>query len=271
MAAHPPWPAATAPPTAPFSPRFRPLPFLGCHLAAALLLLSWLWAPTRQLWDLFDDRIFTLLNHSLRAGGLWAESWALASLRPIDLVTALVMLLVLRRDFAVDRATARRALFGFAAMLGLLPAIRVTFSAVAGAAGWTRASPSLVVDGAIRLSELFPDWEVKDSSTTSFPGDHAAVALLWALFLSLFARGARLALVWLLTLLFLLPRLVAGAHWSSDDFVGGLFVCLLALAWGFYTPFAMLASGWLERCTAPLRNRVKQWPPWRRRGTGRGR
>lgn len=77
--------------------------------------------------------------------------------------------------------------------------------------------------------------------------------------------------MWLLTLLFLLPRLVAGAHWSSDDFVGGLFVCLLTLAWGFYTPFAMLASGWLERCTAPLRNRAKQWPPWRRRGTGRGR
>lgn len=77
--------------------------------------------------------------------------------------------------------------------------------------------------------------------------------------------------MWLLTLLFLLPRLVAGAHWSSDDFVGGLFVCLLTLAWGFYTPFAMLASGWLERCTAPLRNRVKQWPPWRQRGTGRGR
>lgn len=138
MAAHPSRPAATAPPTAPFSPRFRPLPFLGCHLAAALLLLSWLWAPTRQLRDLFDDRIFTLLNHSLRAGGLWAESWALASLRPIDLVTALVMLLVLRRDLAVDRATARRALFGFAAMLGLLLAIRVTFSAVAAAAGWTR-------------------------------------------------------------------------------------------------------------------------------------
>ena len=32
--------------------RLRPL--LICHIGAVLLLASWLWQPTRQLWDRFD-------------------------------------------------------------------------------------------------------------------------------------------------------------------------------------------------------------------------
>jgi PAP2 superfamily. len=238
--------------TRPFEPAFRPRPFAVCHLLALLLLATWVWEPTRLFWDRFDDQIFFLLNGSLESEA-WKAFWAVASLRPMDVVTGLVMLLlVIRRDWAFDARSAWQAVFGFCALVLLLLIIREGFAAAVTLLGWQRPSPSLVFEDAVRLSELFPDWEVKDSSNHSFPGDHAAVALLWSLFLSLFVRGHRLLIVWTLAALFMMPRLVAGAHWSSDDFVGGLTVALLTLAWGFYTPFAARVGGWLHRRAQPL-------------------
>ncbi len=53
-------------------------------------------------------------------------------------------------------------------------------------------------------------------------------------------------------MLFMMPRLVAGAHWASDDYMGGIAVALLAMAWGFYTPLANAGSRMFLRLTAPL-------------------
>ena len=87
-------------------------------------------------------------------------------------------------------------------------------------------------------------------------GAHTLVTktlLVWALFMSLFARRAgQFLLIWTLAVLFMLPRLVAGAHWGQDDYIGGLQMALLALAWGCYTPLAAKASGWLVQVTEPL-------------------
>ena len=130
--------------------------------------------------------------------------------------------------------------------------------------GWQRPSASLVVEGAARLTELFPTWEerwdLKDSATRSFPGDHASVLLIWAMFMSFFARNWRLLLVWSMAAIFMLPRLVAGAHWGSDALVGGVFLALLGLAWSCFTPFAYKTSEWLEYVTQPLLKRLAKLP-----------
>jgi membrane-associated phospholipid phosphatase len=94
---------------------------------------------------------------------------------------------------------------------------------------------------------------LKDRSSQSFPGDHASVLLIWALFMSLFSRRlAQHLVIWALALLFMLPRLVAGAHWGQDDYIGGLLMALLALGWSCHTPLAAKASAALVRWTAPL-------------------
>ena len=52
----------------------------------------------------------------------------------------------------------------------------------------------------------------------------------------LFAKPKyRLAIVGI-TILFSLPRLIGGAHWFSDDLVGGVFLALFSVAWVCYTP-----------------------------------
>ena len=107
------------------------------------------------------------------------------------------------------------------------------------------------------MSDYFPGlekaWELKDRSSQSFPGDHASVLLIWGMFMTVFARRTgQVLVIWSLALLFMMPRLVAGAHWGQDDYIGGVLLALLALAWGYYTPFAAKVTDVLLRVTAPV-------------------
>lgn len=245
--------------------RWRPGPMLACHLIAFLLLGSWLWQPSRELWDAFDLWLFRLLNDPVHAAGLWARVWAIGSMRPVDAAVGLVMLAVMLRSGLVFQGwQIRRALFAFLTALVTLLLLRVGFADLVEAMDWQRPSASLVVEGSARLSQLFPEWEVrwdmKDRASRSFPGDHASVLLIWAAFMSFFARRWKLLLVWAIAVIGILPRLVAGAHWGSDAFVGGAFLCLLALAWSCYTPLGQRASDWLEKLTLPLTSRLARLP-----------
>ncbi|AMN46480.1 hypothetical protein ACG33_05070 [Steroidobacter denitrificans] len=252
--------------TFPITWRFTGL--LLWNAIAIALLLSWLWAPTRMLWDLFDDVLFVDLNFRLADTSGWAWFWAIMNLRPMDIVSGLAMLaFVMRADFIFPAAKVRPALLTFIALMLLAVVLRISFDlGVVRPLEMSRPSPSLSVEGAIRLSELFPDWTLptKDSSSKSFPGDHAALTLAWALLLSLYARGWRLVAVWGVSTILLLPRLIAGAHWGSDDFVGGLFIACLSIGWGCYTPYAAWMQQRLERLTTPFRERLSRLPGIRR-------
>lgn len=243
--------------------RIRPL--IACHVVALLLLTSWLWAPSRALWDQFDLQLFALLNEPVHGAGLWAKAWAIGSMRPVDMGVGVLMLAVmLKANLVFSAAQVRKALYAFLAALFVMLLFRVGFAELVKLMGWQRPSASLVVEGAARLTELFPAWEerwdMKDSATRSFPGDHASVLLIWAMFMSFFARNWRLLLVWTMAVIFMLPRLVAGAHWGSDALVGGVFLATLALAWGCFTPFAYKASEWLEYVTQPLLQSLAKLP-----------
>ncbi|CAF0829561.1 unnamed protein product [Adineta ricciae] len=92
---------------------------------------------------------------------------------------------------------------------------------------------------------------VKEIAHDSWPGEHAAVNLIWSLFLSSIINRSSSALprikrlsmhstVWLVSLLFSIARLVSGAHWFSDCFAGGLSEALVIVALGIYTPIFQL-------------------------------
>ncbi|AVO52739.1 phosphatase PAP2 family protein [Ectopseudomonas mendocina] len=244
---------------------WHPRAMLVCHIVAIVLLVSWVWQPTRDLWDAADLWLFKLLNDPVHAAGLWAKIWAIGSMRPVDAGVGVVMLAVmLKAGLVFEGPQVRRALYAFLTALVTLLLLRVGFAELVKAMGWQRPSASLVVEGSARLTELFPDWEerwdLKDSASRSFPGDHASVLLIWAFFMTFFARNWRLLLVWVIAVIGMLPRLVAGAHWGSDAFVGGMFLSLLALAWACYTPLGYHASEWLEKITLPITSRLAKLP-----------
>ncbi|MCP2055651.1 UNVERIFIED_ORG: membrane-associated phospholipid phosphatase [Pseudomonas fluorescens] len=206
----------------------------------------------------FDEWLFHLLNDPLASHSTWLHVWAVASLRPFDAVVGVILLtLLIRGDWVFQAIQVRQAFFGFLSILLLLLFIRMLFSKLTAQMGWQHSSPSMVISGAIHMSDYFPGlektWELKDRSSQSFPGDHASVLLIWGMFMTVFAqRFTQVAVIWGLALLFMMPRLVAGAHWGQDDYIGGVLLALLALGWGYYTPFAAKVSGLLMRMTAPV-------------------
>ena len=249
-----------------FEARWRVPGLIACNLLAMILLASWRWPPARLLWDWFDAGVFHLLNAPLASNAAWAHIWAVCSMRPADLGVGLIMLgFLVKRNWIFTAAQVRRALYVLLAVLLLMLLIRVgLFTELVKIMHWQRASPSLTVDGAVRLTDLFPDWSrdwhIKDAAGSSFPGDHASVLLTWAIFLSPFTRGWRRWLVWGLAMLFMLPRLVAGAHWLSDVLVGGLVLSLIAIGWGLYTPYAAKACSLMERFGTPVLQRLGRLP-----------
>lgn len=230
------------------SPQWRPRALILLLLISLLLLASWIPSGGKALWHQLDIPVFRLLNGSLGQLAGWDLLWALLSTRLADLLAAILMLLsLITPGLIFERLQVRRALLIFIALLVVTLVVRTLFTRFIDGLGLQHASPSVTLGDGFRLSGAFPGieniLEIKDRSSRSFPGDHASVLLLWAAFLSLFARGKRLLLIWLACIFLLLPRLVAGAHWLSDNLVGGGFVVMQTLAWGYCTPL----GHWLQR------------------------
>lgn len=249
---------------APLQPRWSPAALITCCVLAVLLLGSWLFAPSRELWTLADEQAFYLLNAPLAHSPAWAWVWAIGSVRITDLAVAVLMLaLIIRGDLFFSASQVRLAfLMLLVSLVGLL-LLRTGFNQVVKALDWQHAGPSLVLSEVVRMSELFPGWDeygLKDASKRSFPGDHASVLMLWGLFLASVARWPGRLAILALVVVFMLPRLVAGAHWLSDNMVGGLFIALLSYALCLATPLAFNAASWLDAKLQPLVSFFSRWP-----------
>ncbi|HEX8595195.1 MAG TPA: phosphatase PAP2 family protein [Pseudomonas sp.] len=237
-----------------------------CNLTAMTLLAVWIWPTGHALFTQFDEWLFHLLNRPLAHSAVWLDIWTVASMRPFDAVVGLILLsLLIKGDWVFKAVQTRTALFGFLSILLLLLVIRALFSKWLDHSSLQHDSPSMVLIDSVRLSEIFPtlekNWQLKDRSSQSFPGDHASVLLIWAMFMTVFSRSLiQRMVIWGLALVFMLPRLVAGAHWGQDDYIGGVMIALLALGWGYYTPFAAIASDLWLKVTAPIFRLVGKMP-----------
>lgn len=249
-----------------FQPKWNVKRLLLCNLVALALLLLWIWPAGHAAFTHFDEWLFHLLNRPLEQNKAWLWTWTIASMRPFDAVVGLILLsLLIKGDWVFKAVQARAALIGFVVTLIVLLIIRTVFSKIIDHSSLQHDSASVMIPDAIKLSEIFPTledkWQLKDRSSQSFPGDHASVLLIWAMFMTVFSRtvGQRVV-IWALALLFMMPRLVAGAHWGQDDYIGGVMIALLALGWSCYTPFVAVVTGFVMRVTAALFNLLGKLP-----------
>ena len=228
--------------------------FAWLHVISALLIASWVVPATRSLWDQLDLAAFRALNGLLALGEGWLVFWAAANNRAVDLVSgSLCAAIILWWVWGEPREVQNRraaALGALSVPLLVIPftthlLIRLVFEG-------QRYSPTLVVDDALLFSKLLPDFDTKDISIYSFPGDHSFILFTITFFFWFYApRKIFLAMLGL-AIVFSLPRLVGGAHWLTDNIIGGLAPALIVAAWVCATPFAYQVS----RLFLPLINMI---------------
>ena len=238
---------------------WRPRALALLHLAAVAILASWWVEGSRAiLWQPMDDALFRLLNGTLECmPDWWAHFWAFANTRAFDAISAALMLGLYAFHILGERRgeMAKR----MAELLFMLLAVTVALAVVEETLmDIKRASPTLVLGTDFRLSEMYPQYKLKDASGSSFPSDHGMVLLVWSAYLWLTA-GRRLGL-WAagFAAIFILPRMVGGGHWFTDTAVGGAFVALITLAWIFCTPF----QSWGVRVLTPAMRPIARITDW---------
>jgi membrane-associated phospholipid phosphatase len=97
-------------------------------------------------------------------------------------------------------------------------------------------SPSGVLPDFFHLAPLISWTKVKEFSSISYPSDHGSTIFMF-IFSTFYLMGKRAGLfATLVSIPFALPRLLVGAHWTSDLFLGSLPLALFNLSWFFYTP-----------------------------------
>ncbi len=208
------------------------------HLFAAILILTWLLPYTHHLWDLIDIGTFQILNHNLEGHPKIQIFAALTNHRLFDIITASIMFLPIYLYMKKEKGTCFNKHFStfFAfALYSTITMITVRFF-INSILDIHRLSPSHLQDYVIRLSAALPRLHIRDASSNSFPGDHTAVLFLWTGFLWHIGSWRYGIPAMLFAIIASLPRLVGGAHWLSDDVIGGGIMAAIILSWGYGTP-----------------------------------
>ncbi len=225
---------------------WHPAGFVTLHLLAMLLFSSWLYGPTRELWDALDASVFYTLNGTLAWGHGWELLWAITNHRGTDVAVGILMIVFFwdmilagEKHLRIERMVA----FGFMSIIILVCAEGRLVVVYQEILDLERLSPSLVLEPVYRISELVPWISAKDAAKGSFPGDHGTISLIWLTFIMIYAGwGHRLTALILVALIWM-PRLASGAHWLSDNLVGSASLVMLILAWFTCTPVGFIIKG----------------------------
>ena len=215
------------------------------QIIAAFLLASWFIEPTKTFWLECDETLFRFLNESLRSGqDSWRMLWAVMNHRAFDAVSASLLASV----FIVSAWRHGRSTWAWHAAVVSVTVLAVLIGTRIGhLIPVERPSATMLHQDAFRLNHWASGFETKDISYSTFPGDHGMVAMIgfgYAFhYLGKFYAWAAFAAGWIVVV----PRLVSGAHWLSDELVGAGFIGILVLSWSFYTPVADYLVEKLER------------------------
>ena len=244
-----------------FRPTWNIKALIISHLFAFAWLSFFLTDPGFAFWRSIDQTIFYSLNGTVSEDTGWTRFWAWANVRIFDVVPLIIMLVSITfPGMGIKRDRLQQAIIGFILLLVLMFPIRESVYEYARAIGLSGNSPSLMLEPAFRFSQIVPEIPAKDAAGHSFPGDHAAVVLTWAGFIILNARNGWSFFALVLAIFFMLPRIVGGAHWASDNVVGGAFSAMVTLSWAFCTPLLHHLTNATHRLLTPLIRLIAKIP-----------
>jgi len=215
---------------------------LLCWNGLALLLLLSLFSPlTKPIWASIDLSFFLFWNNSLEGHPKLQHFWAMANHRWADWFEDLCILGFYSAAVykaAPEKRKERIFQLLFCVLITATTILVINRLLCRDLLRLRRKSPSIIVPGAIHLTELVPWLSFKVLTSKSFPGDHATTALMFAFSYAYFVRGKLAIAAVIYGILLCLPRLVVGAHWLSDTLVGSGAIVMLSLSWALCSPLS---------------------------------
>lgn len=209
------------------------------NLLGLLLLFSW-WQTTLPIWPPLNHGIFFGFNHTFTAAHpVWVTFIAALNTRIYDVVSFLLMLAVLFFSMLGDKRPDRQWYWfsvGFTMLLtaGIIALFDNNIS-------YHHNSPSLYFSHLgehVNFLSHMVDFSTKDSAGDSFPGDHGMMLMVFASYVLKFSRAPFKTIAVLMVPIFSMPRIIAGAHWFEDVYMGSLSIALIILPWVLMTPLA---------------------------------
>ncbi|MFN3700332.1 MAG: phosphatase PAP2 family protein [Alphaproteobacteria bacterium] len=199
-----------------------------------------------QMWEAIDIAVYLILNGSVEQKGLWSEAAAFSNSKLYDKLSTLFLIIVLASYCIFGRNGGWKKRLAAVIFIGLYMLITTLFRRQLGLFEIGRESPSLTDLPFIDLREMHPNIAPKTTSGSSFPGDHGIscfilVAIFW--YYAGWKWGTFSALV---TPLFVIPRMISGAHWLSDITVGAASYALLIVVLALCTPLGAICCRNLE-------------------------
>lgn len=233
--------------------------FFVLHIVAIALIASLFLLPSTAVWHAIDTTCFTYLNSSIIEHPIQQAFWAFFNIKITDVFGASFLLgCFLMYIFEAQGQERRKrvaqliyTLIWFELSILLC---KQCITPICEHVRLSRHSPTVVMGGSVMLSEVAPWVKIKDSSYFCFPADHACIVFQWCAFLWYFTGWKRGLFAYFFSFVFILPRLISGAHWLSDLLVGSTSIVIVALAFALYSPlFNWIMTG--------LYRLVKYHPP----------
>ncbi len=223
------------------------------HLIPLFLMASLFFIPeTASLWWAFDHASFRFLNTSIAGHPIQEVFWSLANIKITDLYGAFFYLSsFLLYVYEAKTKEERRLRLGYMIYTIIWFEISILFTKqlltpICEYIKISRHSPTVMLPDVIRLSIFCPWAKIKDVSHFCFPSDHAVIVFQWCFFFTYFAGFSRGIFVSLFSTVFLLPRLISGAHWMSDILVGSMSIVIIAFSFATQSRLYDICMNWIQ-------------------------
>jgi membrane-associated phospholipid phosphatase len=207
---------------------------INIHIIVSLFLLITAWVlwyvdVTHQLIVRVDTCFFRLLNDSLEGKSLWSYIWMLMNhpserwANVVAMLSVHILIIIFTPKGHRKALTKILMLYWVLIQIGILLQHFIYHQLLE----IKRNSPSMVLEGAIKLSELYKNPTIKDASPSSFPGGHAFAVLFWAIYTLYHTSKRYWTLIISVASIIALGRLFSGAHWLTDVVYSGLSAYLM--------------------------------------------
>ena len=198
------------------------------------LFFSWYLPEGHGYWFTLDSNIFHFFNRELVKSHAFLVLVAVTNNRVFDGISLLAMGSLFFFYWRKEDATGRRRMF----IMGIVMLLSaVIINQLGHLIPESHVSPTLYFTDIHRVSELL-HFPTKDASKDSFPGDHGLMLLIFTGFVLRYFGKKAFGIAVIIFLIFIMPRMMIGAHWFTDIFVGSLSIAIVCLPWVLLTPLS---------------------------------